>query len=248
MPHAFCKSLGLAAGMLALSSLAVPRTVQSAPTPAEVAELAADRASRSAVAVVQPERGTGGGFCPVGTVESVFSLSNFEADDGGWIESGFGDWERGPVVPGVFEGCDTSPTAEPTNPPPSGANVFGTNLNGCYANSNADNVLSRTFDFSTLASPIQLRWWHWFHIFETFDSGIVRVNGTQVFRSPNATATSAYTQQIVDISSVAGNGSVPITFTLHATTVVNRAGWYLDDIEVVACDAVPVELLDASVE
>ena len=165
--------------------------------------------------------------------------SDFETDDGGWTESGFGDWERGTIVTGVYQGCDTSPRPEPTGAH-SGVNVWATNLDGCYTNSNSDNILSQTFDFSAYSAPIELSWWHWYEVFETFDYAIVQVNGTQVWRTPNSTASPDWIHQTVDLSAYAGNPSVTITFLLHATTVVNRSGWYLDDISISKPNVAPV--------
>ena len=42
-------------------------------------------------------------------------------------------------------------------------------------------------------------------------------------------------QESVDLSAFAGNASVAIDFRLFATTVVNRAGWYIDDVAIQFC-------------
>ncbi|MCL4836635.1 MAG: DUF11 domain-containing protein [Thermoanaerobaculia bacterium] len=213
----------------------------SAATPAEQAELAA----AAVPAAPQPAVPTGVPIvCPPGTVSATFHLADFEADDGGWVESGFGEWERGPVVTGVYQLCDTVPRPEPTGAP-SGVNVFATNLDGCYANSGQASLLSRTFDFSSLAAPIQLDWTNWYEVFTTFDIGEVLVNGTQVFNIVPSTATAAYQDESADLSAYAGNAAVTVAFRLFATTVVNRMGWYIDDVEVLTC--VP-ELVDADLE
>jgi hypothetical protein len=172
--------------------------------------------------------------CPAGTAPATLYFSDLEADDGGWVESGFGEWEWGEVVPGVFEGCDTVPRPEPAGPY-SPINVLGTNLNGCYANAGADSVLTQTFDFSALSAPIELDWWHWYEVFETFDWAIVEINDTQVWRTPGTAATADWTEEVVDLAAYAGNPNVTVEFLLHATTVVNRMGWYLDDIAINYC-------------
>lgn len=213
----------------------------AAATPAEQTELAA----AAAPAAPQPAVPTGVPVtCPPGTVPATVYLADFEADDGGWVESGFGEWERGPVATGVYQLCDTVPRPEPTGAP-SGVNVFGTNLDGCYTNSGAASLLSRTFDFSSLAAPIQLDWTNWYEVFTTFDIGEVLVNGTQVFNIVPSTATAAYQDESADLSAYAGNAAVTIDFRLFATTVVNRMGWYIDDVEVLTC--VP-EQADADLE
>lgn len=202
-------------------------------TPKEQAEL--DAATRNEPGA--PATPTGVGIvCPPGTTEQTFYFEDFEAGEGGWTESGFGEWERGAPVTGVFEGCDASPRPEPSGAP-SGTNVFGTNLNGCYQNSGQESVLSRAFDFSGLAAPIQLNWTHWYEIFTPFDTGDVRANTTSVFSVVPSTATANYQSESVDLSAYAGNAAVTLDFRLFATTVVNRMGWYVDDIEILYCGA-----------
>lgn len=188
-----------------------------------------------AAAASLPAQEYGGFTCPVG-VPAQFYFSDFEANNGGWTPTGPANfWEHGPVVPGIYEICDTAPRPEPTGAF-SGLNVWGTNLNGCYPNANTDGILSQTFNLSTLSAPLELNWQHWYEVFETFDYAIARVNGTQVWRTPNATATSNYVFQAVDLSAYAGNASVTVDFLLHATTVVNRMGWYVDDVTILYCD------------
>lgn len=189
----------------------------------------------NAAAASLPAPEYGGFTCPVG-VPAQFYFSDFEANNGGWTPTGPANfWEHGPVVPGIYEICDTAPRPEPTGAF-SGLNVWGTNLNGCYPNANTDGILSQTFNLSTLSAPLELNWQHWYEVFETFDYAIARVNGTQVWRTPNATATSNYVFQAVDLSAYAGNASVTVDFLLHATTVVNRMGWYVDDVTILYCD------------
>ncbi|HEY1015522.1 MAG TPA: hypothetical protein VGE07_22630 [Herpetosiphonaceae bacterium] len=177
-----------------------------------------------------------GGSPRVAYADTLYS-SDFEQNDGGWVASGFASWEHGVPVPGVYEGCDTAPSPEPSGAH-SGTKVWATNLDGCYANANSDTLLSQTFDFSNATGTITMRWWHFYHVFETFDYAIVRVNGTQLWRTPNSTASAGWVEQTIDLSAYAGNPSVQITFLLHATTVVNRMGWYIDDVAITS-DAAP---------
>lgn len=216
------------------------------PSPDDIAaELAADAAAAS-FPIAQPAEASRGLTCPVGT-PTPFYFSDFEANNGGWTATGPANfWEHGPIVPGVFEICDTTPRPEPSAAY-SGVNVWGTNLNGCYPNANTDGILSQTFNLSTLSAPLELNWQHWYEVFETFDYAIVRVNGTQVWRTPNATATANYVFQPIDISAYAGNASVTVEFLLHATTVVNRMGWYVDDVAILYCDAGPTPTPTATV-
>jgi hypothetical protein len=220
--------------------VAVPADAQ---TDAEAAELAADANAGPPIVIM------GGNTdspidCGTGTFPTQYYFSDLEAQDGGWVVGGYGDWGWGPIVTGVFEGCD-GPEPEPLTVP-SGVNVWGTNLNGCYDNSGADSTLTQTFDFSGLAAPIELNVMQWYNVFETFDWAEIYVNGTVVWRSIDS-GVYDWALNTIDLSSYAGNASVQIQFLLHSTTVVNRMGWYLDDIEILYCE-IPVTLQSISVE
>src|SRR5690606_21255203 len=70
------------------------------------------------------------------SAQETFYFSDFESDDGGWVLTSappYDSWEHGTVVPGVHEGCDSTPTVEPAGAH-SGTNVWATNLDGCYPN------------------------------------------------------------------------------------------------------------------
>ncbi|MDX9953682.1 MAG: S8 family serine peptidase [Anaerolineae bacterium] len=172
-----------------------------------------------------------GGAC---TVEQLY-FSDFETDDGGWTSSGFGEWEWGTPVTGVYALCDTTPRPEPAGAF-SGSNTWATNLDGCYANSGEQSLLvSQTFDFSSVQAPIELNWQNWYEIFTTFDMGEVYVNGTLLWNVVSSTATLDWQPESVDLSAYAGQANVEVTFRLFATTVVNRMGWYVDDVEITGC-------------
>jgi hypothetical protein len=181
--------------------------------------------------------GTGGGLaCPMGTVETILYFSDFEADDGGWVGSGFGEWERGGITTGVHEFCDTTPRPEPSGPF-SGANVWATNLDGCYQNSNASSFLTQTFDLSAISAPVQLSWWNWHEVFGTFDVSRVNVNATTLWEDTSSGATADWISETIDLSAYAGNAAVNVEYELDVTTVVNRSGWYLDDVAISYCQA-----------
>lgn len=164
----------------------------------------------------------------------ILAFTDFEGGTDGWIEGGFGDWQLGPPVPGVFAGCDAVPRPEPTAAF-RGANVVGTRLDGCYANSGQESTLSRTFDFSTLQPPIDLDWADWHEVFVPFDMAQVLVNGDLLWEVTSTDASTDWQIESVDLSAYAGLPSVEIVFRLFATTVVNRTGWYLDDISISGC-------------
>jgi len=157
---------------------------------------------------------------------------------------GYGEWEWGAVVPGVQDGCGG--TYDEPVAAWSGTNVWGTDLNGCYDNSDADSTLTQTFDLSGLAAPIEFSFYSWYNVFETFDWAQVLVNGTEVWRSADS-STYDWDVTVIDLSAYAGNASVQIQFLLHATTVVNRMGWYVDDLEILYCE-IPVGLQSFTVE
>jgi uncharacterized repeat protein (TIGR01451 family) len=223
------------AAAVALSALAPAAHAQ---TPAEQAELDADAAG---VAGPAPEGSFGGLQCPPGTMPVDFYFNDFEADDGSWVGTGLAPWEHGAVVTGVFENCDTVPEDEPAGAF-SGVNAWATNLNGCYTNSGSESLLSQTFDFSALAAPIELTWWNWYEIFVPFDMAELIVNGGAPLFEVTTTAVTGYVQESVDLSAFAGNPSVTIDFRLFATTVVNRAGWYIDDVAIQFCGAGETDL------
>ncbi|MCL4868895.1 MAG: hypothetical protein KJ063_08010 [Anaerolineae bacterium] len=199
------------------------------------AELAANAAANEQPYL--PPSPQGGFTCQVGT-PTQFYFNNFEANSGGWaVTSPANFWEWGQIIPGVYQLCDTAPSPEPTGAY-SGVNVWATNLDGCYPNMNPSqaSILSQTFNFSTLAAPIQLDWQHWYHIFETFDRAELIVNGTVLWRSPNSNPSAGWLFQPVDLSGYAGNANVNVQYSLFSTTVVNRMGWYIDDVTIWYCD------------
>jgi len=162
-----------------------------------------------------------------------FYFSDFESDNGGWASAGYGDWEYGSVVSGAFSGCDNSTEPEPAGSN-SGSNCWATVLNGCYANSSNESILTQTFDFSGLSGTIEMSWYQWHHVFYDFDTGKVYANGDLVWELTSSDPTADWGQQIADLSAYAGNAAVTITFELHASSVVNKMGWYIDDIRIQA--------------
>lgn len=226
--------------ILAALALAWAPAALHAQTAAEQAELDADAAG---VAGPRPvPSGLGGIQCPAGTNPAAFYFNDFETDDGGWTGGGDAPWEWGTVTTGVFENCDTVPEDEPAGAF-SGTDVWATNLDGCYTNSGTESLLSQTFDFSGLSAPIELSWWNWYEVFVSFDMAEVIVNGgTPLFEVTTTAPTGTYIQESVNLDGFAGNPSVTIDFRLFATTVVNRSGWYIDDVMIETC------LADADVE
>lgn len=198
----------------------------------ELREINADAAST--IQFIDRTDTRGGLTCEPGLEPTQFYFSDFEADDGGWSSTGFGDWEWGEVVPDVDAGCDTAGAAEPDGAF-SGDNAWATVLDGCYTNSGDTSTLTQTFDFSGLSAPIELSSWQWLHVFGPFDFAELVVNGDQLFLEEGATASSDYSLQAIDLSAYAGEPAVTIELSVFATTVVNRAGWYVDDVAITSC-------------
>ncbi len=165
----------------------------------------------------------------------AFYFNDFEADDGGWAPYGVASWEWGAVVTGVHENCGTVPEDEPDGAF-SGENVWATNLDGCHPNAGDILGLSQTFDFSELEAPIELNLQHWLDTFGSFDFANIFVNGNSEFFYDGSTPPTDYQQLAVDLSAYAGEPEVTIEFEVDVTTVVNRSGWYIDDVSILACD------------
>jgi subtilisin family serine protease len=150
---------------------------------------------------------------------------DFEADDGGFV--GTVDWEWGTNYNWNGGACDGN-----NYPPPgafSGVGMWATVLNDCHANTGTFSILSFEADLTSQSSAI-LKWWDWYDVFETFDYGEVYVNNTLVYdRASSYIIPTAWEQHQVDLTPFLG-GVVDIEFRMFATTVVNRAGWYIDDV------------------
>lgn len=161
---------------------------------------------------------------------------DFETTDGEWTPSGpANNWEFGVIVSGIFENCGFTawPFPEPAGAH-SGSRVWGTKLNGCYENFNGSSALSKTYDLLGRPANLELRWWHWLHVFVPYDQALVLVNDQEVWRAPDNLPTAVWVQQKVNLSAFSGQGAVTVQFVLEATSEVNRMGWYLDDIEIIS--------------
>lgn len=170
--------------------------------------------------------------CPDSVV--VFT-ADFENTDGGLISGGFGDWEYGDIPTILLgTGCETSYT-DPIGAH-SGTKGWGTVLLDCYANAGDTSVLSLTVDLSdpTFTSA-RIDYWNWFELFTGFDYLFVKVNGTEVLFNDTQPLQDVWSASTLDLTPYVGQSSVTISFHLFATAVVNKAGWYIDDVSVVAC-------------
>jgi len=156
-------------------------------------------------------------------------LFDFEADNGGWVGSGYGDWEwtNAYTLTGYVDGdtyVDTPPTTAH-----SGSGLWGTKVLGSYSGSAAWSYLRKAVDLSGFANPV-LSIWQYMNGYNTYDYGVIKVNGTTVWGSSAAAVFMPWQQLTVDLTAYQGMSNVEISFEWYATTVVNYAGWYIDDI------------------
>jgi PKD repeat protein len=170
--------------------------------------------------------GTGGG----GDGDEFFF--DFENNDGGWTVSGVTDWEW----TNTYDSSCYVPGAYPTNeaPPPtaySGTGLWGTVICGPYTNSGSETILSKTFDFTGMTDVI-LEFWSWENINGAFDYAEVYVNGYLEWGPSYDYPGTTWQQRMVDLSAYDGMSSVEIEFSMHASTVVEKAGWYIDDVAI----------------
>ncbi len=154
---------------------------------------------------------------------------DFDSDDGGWTPTAtwdpVGDWEW-------TDSYDVSNYVGDHDPPTSahsGDGLWGTVLYDDYTNSGGETYLSKTFDFSGFTGTT-MTFWYWSDLFGSWDYGYVEVDGTEVWYVDTYPGT-AWQQATVDLSAYDGMSDVEVTFGVHASTVVNYAGLYIDDVE-----------------
>jgi len=170
------------------------------------------------------------GAASVAAAQSTIYSSDFEADGGGWTPSGVnGDWERGIPV-----GADGTALGGFGGPEPtgglSGDFVWGTVIGGLHG-VGSDEQLSQNFDFTGL-TDVSLGFNEWIDTgSSTFDMASVIVNGDELYLSDGG-PTGAWRFVSLDLSAYDGLGSVDIVFNFTSTTVVERTGWYIDDVSI----------------
>lgn len=171
------------------------------------------------------------GAASVAAAQSTVYFSDFEADGGGWTASGItGDWERG--IPSGATGPSGGP--EPVGGF-SGDFVWGTVIGGGHS-PGADEDLSQNFDFSGL-TDVTLSFYEYSESgSSTFDMASVIVNGNQEYLSDGSSGL-AWREVNLDLSAYDGLSSVDIVFNFSSTTVVERVGWYVDDVSIRAIPA-----------
>jgi len=161
--------------------------------------------------------------------EPDYLFFDFESDNGGWVGSGYGDWEwtNAYTLTG-YTNTDTYADVPPSAAY-SGAGLWATKVLSSYSNSTAWSYLRQTVDLSPFANPV-LSFWQYMDGYDTWDYGLIKANGTTIWGSSAAATFMPWQSLTVDLSAYAGMNNVEISFEWYATGTVNHAGWYIDDI------------------
>ncbi len=184
---------------------------------------------------------------PQGTFNAPFTL-DFESNNGGLKSTG--DWQWGALNFSQGSGC-TSGFLAPTKGH-SGTNVWGTTLNDCHSPQSPSNDASGSCGATVNASIADdailsldvaipsgwtmatLTYWQWHDGFLSYDWGEIRANNQVVAQFCSGTppgSTGSWEQVSIDLSSYTGK-TVKLTFHFIASSSVNHAGWYIDDLSV----------------
>ncbi len=198
------------------------------------------------VTVVAQAPDTASASADANQIQGVLFFSDFEGTDGGLV--GTLDWEWGTYSWVGGGGCSAG--AVPAPSAHSGTDMWGSVLNTCYnplgnnsgyntcvnGNPDDDSVLSFDVDLSGVPSA-ELLWWEWFDVYLNWDWAEVYVNGDVVFQQCGTgyVAPTQWVSRTVDLTPYVG-GVATIEFHMMASTVVNYAGWWIDDVLVTAPD------------
>ncbi len=222
-------------------------------------EVAAELAAAAAWEA-SPVYGAPGATGMMHSPEATVFFTDFEADNGGL--TGSRDWEWGTSYLWNGVGCYNTSYHQPPAPY-SGVGMWATVLNTCYnnlgnnqgygsgtctnTNPSDDSVLSLTVDLSAYTDAT-VSWYEWLDVFSYFDWTEVRVNNTSVstYCPSGYVAPTAWVPRSVDLTPWVG-GVVTVEWHFMASTVVNYAGWYIDDV-LVDGTPVPVELQSFTID
>lgn len=161
---------------------------------------------------------------------SLFS-DDFDGDsDNGWTHSGTKDeWERGvPKAPG------------PSNAV-SGTNVWGTDLDGTYEGGANYSLVSPVINL-TGANNVTLAFDQWFEIEGGYDYGYVELTSdggttwTELGKFSHNTNGKQWSPVYYNLDAYAGK-QVQVRFRLTSDNSVAKAGWYIDNVQVLSASA-----------
>lgn len=155
--------------------------------------------------------------------QATLYFSDFEANDGGLSPTG--DWEWGTPI-----GADGTALGGFGGPEPiggfSGDNAWGTVIGGLHNPGLTSDLKLGGFN---MADAQSLSFWEYSESgSNAFDMAEVIVDGTQVYLSDGNSGL-GWRQVTIDLS---GFNSGDVTFRFTTTTVVERVGWYIDDVHV----------------
>jgi len=171
--------------------------------------------------------------------KAPFTL-DFEQTNGGL--TGTKDWEWGKIAFQAGANCSGS-TPDPPTAGHSGTGMWGTKLNDCYSplgnadyscsndDTTDDSVLTLTFQLPPSFTTANLTYWEWTDFFLSYDWSEVYVNGQVAAQQCSGSTTAAWTKRVINLDSLIGQ-TVTVEFHFMATTVVQYAGWYIDDLSV----------------
>ncbi len=170
-----------------------------------------------------------------GTTIPIY-VTDFEDGPGILIASDHPAWEHGVIGSNNWSGASCGSSSTPPTAAVSGTMGWGTLLNDCYDNSGDTSTVSLTVDLSDPAlTSANLQFRSFYDIFTNFDYIFIHVNNVQVYMNNTTDNSPGWVTQVVDLTPFLGDATVDIDLHLFATTVVNRAGWYIDDLEVTGC-------------
>ena len=158
----------------------------------------------------------------------------------GWTISG-GTWAWG-----VPAGAYGDPSSGHT-----GANVYGYNLNGRYANNIPEYNLTTTAINCANLTQVSVKFWRWLGVEDAaYDHAYVRVsndnaNWTPIWQNPTGSdlIETAWSQQSYDISAVADNHATVYVRWVMGTSdaAVRYCGWNIDDVEIWGLTGTPAD-------
>jgi len=151
--------------------------------------------------------------------------SDFEVNTG-WNLSGC--WQIGAV--------ELGPTSAHQ-----GNSCLGTNLSGLYPNNSNVSASSMQIDIP-VASYVELTFYEWFEFESGYDYGYVEIqSGNTIYRIDGRTGTSGnqWRQTALDLTQFAGS-TIKINFHLTADASVPGAGWYIDEVCIIAQEPFPL--------
>lgn len=188
---------------------------------------------------------------PTITVPASGLTLDFEANGGGFAAKG--DWEWGKLAWTGGAACtSTTPTPPPNNQGhvPTQSGMWGTVLNTCYtalgnnqgsssacttdsSDKSDDSVLTFNLTLPSGWTSAELKYWEFADINTYFDWGEVYVNGTVDAGTKICSGSSAkaWQQRTINLTPYIGQ-TVNIAYHFMASTVVEVAGWYIDELTV----------------